>query len=114
MLADASNLERNLYLVTQILELGRPAIVALSMMDVAAKQGKVIDLDKLSRHLRVPVIPVQAHKGKDDPGIKALKAAIADASKRAHPKSDAQALSLPLPEVMETHIDRLKLDIGRT
>src|ERR1700742_507011 len=59
VLADASNLERNLYLVTQVLELGRPAIIALSMMDIAQQQGKQIDIDKLSRHLRAPVIPLQ-------------------------------------------------------
>ena len=112
VLADASNLERNLYLVTQVLELGRPAIVALSMMDVAQQQGKRIDVEKLSRHLRVPVIAVQAHKGKDDTGVKALKAAILKAGK--HAKADSgnkgafHALNLPLPEVMQTHIDRLK------
>src|SRR5262245_40932405 len=70
VVADASNLERNLYLVTQVLELGRPAVVALSMMDIAKQQGKEIDVDKLSRHLRVPVVPIQAHKGKEDEGIK--------------------------------------------
>ena len=48
VLADASNLERNLYLVTQVLELGRPVVVALSMMDIAAQQGKQIDIEKLS------------------------------------------------------------------
>src|ERR1043165_5869336 len=55
VVVDASNLERNLYLVTQVLELGRPSVVALTMMDVAQKQGKTIAVEKLSRHLRVPV-----------------------------------------------------------
>src|ERR1043166_5738597 len=55
VVADASNLERNLYLVTQVLELGRPVVVALSMVDVAESQGKRVDAEKLSRHLRVPV-----------------------------------------------------------
>src|SRR2546429_4469237 len=56
VVADASNLERNLYLVTQVLELGRPCVVALSMVDVAEGQGKKVDVEKLSRHLRVPVV----------------------------------------------------------
>ncbi|HVT79794.1 MAG TPA: ferrous iron transport protein B [Phycisphaerae bacterium] len=103
VVADASNLERNLYLVTQVLELGRPVVVALSMVDVAQQQGKRIDVEKLSRHLRTPVVAVAAHKQKDN-GVPELKAAIARAAKQA----SADALTLPLPEVMETHIDRLK------
>ena len=100
VLADASNLERNLYLVTQVLELGRPTVVALSMMDIAADQGKTIDIEKLSAHLRAPVIPVQAHKGL---GIDALKKAILKVSHKT-----TEPLDLPLPEVMETHIERLQ------
>src|SRR5947207_4064218 len=47
-IVDASNIERNLYLTTQVLELGVPVIVALNMMDVAESQGLRIDVDKLS------------------------------------------------------------------
>jgi ferrous iron transport protein B len=101
VVADASNLERNLYLVTQVLELGRPAVLALSMLDVAEAQGKRIDLHKLGMHLRIPVVPVQAHKGR---GIDLLKAEIAKAARHA----SAEPLTLPLPEIMETHIERLK------
>src|SRR4051812_18340479 len=73
-IVDASNLERNLYLMTQVLELDVPVIVALNMIDVAEGQGLRIDIDKLSQQLGVPVIPLQANKGK---GITQLKAAIA-------------------------------------
>jgi ferrous iron transport protein B len=100
VVADASNLERNLYLVTQVLELGRPTVLALSMLDVAEAQGKRVDAEKLSVLLKVPVVPVQAHRGK---GIDALKAEIAKASRHT-----ATPLTLALPEVMETHIERLK------
>jgi ferrous iron transport protein B len=107
VVADASNLERNLYLVTQVLELGRPVVVALTMADVAAERGKTIDIDKLSRHLRAAVVAIQANKSREN-GVEALKAAIARAGHQVHGgRSDAQALSLPLPEVMETHIHRL-------
>jgi ferrous iron transport protein B len=61
---DASNLERNLYLVHQVLDLGRPVIVALNMMDVAAEAGIKIDPAALERELGVPVIPCEAVRGK--------------------------------------------------
>ena len=60
---DASNLERNLYLVAQMLELQIPVVVALNMVDVAEKNGAVIDLMALREKLGVPVIPTVATKG---------------------------------------------------
>jgi len=57
---DASHLERNLYFITQVIELGLPTIIALNMIDVAEAQGVPINADKLSKELGVPVIPVQA------------------------------------------------------
>ncbi len=60
---DASNLERNLYLVAQMLELQIPVVVALNMVDVAEKNGVVIDLMALREKLGVPVIPTVATKG---------------------------------------------------
>ena len=65
---DATNLERNLYLVTQIFEFGIPVVVALTMIDVFEKQKHEIDIEKLERLLNVPVIPVNAKssRGKDE------------------------------------------------
>ncbi len=61
--ADASLLERNLYLTMQLLELGRPVVLALNLMDVVQKRGMRIDLPRLSRMLGgIPVIPVSARK----------------------------------------------------
>lgn len=57
---DASNLDRNLYLLTQVLQIGPPVVVALTMVDVGQKQGLEIDTEELSARLEVPVIPVQA------------------------------------------------------
>ena len=68
-IVDASNIERNLYLTTQLIELGKPIIIALNMMDVAEKRGVKIDTAKLSKELGVPVIPVVATKNE---GIKDL------------------------------------------
>jgi len=62
--ADAANLERNLYLVVQVLELGVPVVVALNMSDVADSRGIRIDLDKLSQGLNgSPVVRTIANKG---------------------------------------------------
>lgn len=60
--ADASSLERNLYLTLQLLELGKPVILALNMMDVVEKRGMEIDLHRLPEMLGIPVIPVSAQK----------------------------------------------------
>ena len=59
---DASNLERNLYLTLQLIELGKPVILALNMMDVVAERGMEIDLHRLPEMLGIPVIPVSARK----------------------------------------------------
>jgi ferrous iron transport protein B len=73
---DASNLERNLYLVHQILDLSRPVIVVLNMMDVAASAGHQIDPAKLEDSLGVTVIPCEAVRGK---GIVELRLAMSRA-----------------------------------
>jgi len=70
---DASNLERHLQLALEILELGLPTIVALNMVDVAEKSGLRLDPVKLSEELGVPVVPVQANRGK---GLTELKQAM--------------------------------------
>src|SRR5260370_38949910 len=81
-IVDASNLERNLYLTTQVLELGVPVVLALNMMDVAESQGLRLDVAELSRRLGVPVVPIQANKGK---GLEQLRAAVAAAAETKSP-----------------------------
>ncbi|MFO0871615.1 MAG: ferrous iron transport protein B [Pirellulales bacterium] len=61
-IVDASNLERNLYLVSQVLELGRPTVLAVNMIDVADSRGLKLDLTRLEQQLGVPLVPVQAHR----------------------------------------------------
>ena len=68
-IVDATNLERNLYLTTQLLELDKPIVVALNMIDVVDKEGYKIDILELEKALGVPVVSVSALKGK---GIKEL------------------------------------------
>lgn len=74
LLADASNLKRNLLFVSQIIDLKLPIVVALTMMDLAKKKGIEIDIEGLERELGVPVVPVNPRKNK---GISQLKKAIA-------------------------------------
>jgi ferrous iron transport protein B len=76
-IVDAGNLERNLYLTTQVLELGVPVVIALNMLDLADGQGIRIDAERLARQLGVPVVPIQANKGR---GLPALRKAVADAA----------------------------------
>ena len=73
VVVDASNLQRNLYYATQVIELGHPTFLALNMVDVARANGHEIDLDGLSAALGVPVFPLVASESE---GIAELKAAI--------------------------------------
>ena len=76
-IVDGSNLERNLYLTTQLAELGIPVVVAINMIDVVRKNGDVLDIDMLSKKLGYPVVEISALKGT---GIEeAAEAAIAAA-----------------------------------
>ena len=59
---DASALERSLYLTLQLLELGKPVVMALNMMDIVEKRGMEIDLHRLPEMLGIPVIPVSARQ----------------------------------------------------
>ena len=77
-LVDASNIERNLYLSTQLLEMGIPVVIALNMMDIVKKRGDVIDVKKLSQELGVPVVETAAIKGE---GTKELVEAAKKAAK---------------------------------
>ena len=73
---DSANLERNLYLVTQILEMGAKVVVALNMTDMAESRGIKIDVEKLALGLGTQVVPTVASKGQ---GLDSLKEAIAAA-----------------------------------
>jgi ferrous iron transport protein B len=89
-IVDATNLERNLYLVHQILDLGRPVIVVLNMMDLAAESGLDIRVARLEHELGIPVIPCEAVHGK---GIIELKLAMS----RADLPLSRHAWDIPAP-----------------
>ncbi len=82
---DGTNLERNLYLTTQLVELGIPTVLAINMMDLVRKNGDKIDIKKLSKALGVPVVEISALKG--DGVTEAAEAAIKVAEKKMLPKT---------------------------
>ena len=73
VVVDASNLQRNLYFATQVIELGHPTLLTLNMVDVARDRGHDIDTDALSKALGVPVIPMVASQGE---GLEPLRQSI--------------------------------------
>jgi len=79
---DASNLERNLYLTTQLLEMQIPMIVAINMMDLSQKQGISVNPGHLAEHLGCRVVPVVASRGE---GLDDLKAAIRETAAKHRP-----------------------------
>jgi ferrous iron transport protein B len=79
---DATNLERNLYLATQLLEYGRPIVIALTMIDLAERRGIEIDVERLSEALCLPVVPVVASQRR---GIDALARAVLETVGQAGP-----------------------------
>ncbi len=81
-IVDASNLERNFYLVSQVLELGLPTVVALNMIDVAKDKGLQLDLELLAQRLPVKFVPVQANRGFGIADLKQALVGAADATQR--------------------------------
>ena len=79
---DASNLERNLFLTTELLEIGRPLVVVLNMSDAALERGLIIDHNRLSQRLGVPVVPAVGNRNQ---GMEAVVAAVLEvANSRVH------------------------------
>jgi ferrous iron transport protein B len=104
---DASNLERNLYLVFQVIELGRPTAVILNMTDVAESRGVRIDRPALERRLGVPVIATVGHKGK---GIDAVKQTVS--SLAAGGADYGEAVRIDYGESLEPLLDELAQEIA--
>src|SRR5436190_18068160 len=103
IVVDASNLERNLYYATQVIELGYPAIVALNLVDVAQENGHHIDSEKLSAELGVPVVPLVASRGE---GVEALRQEIVSLIGSAEP-APARRRFCTLPEMIGREVESL-------
>jgi ferrous iron transport protein B len=105
---DASNLERNLYLSTQLLELRRPMVFVLNMMDDAEKNGMKLDVAALAKLLGAPVIPTVGNR---EEGIQALKEAILKAAAAEAPRPALAAVNYG-PD-LEGQLTRIQTEIAR-
>jgi len=99
---DASNLERNLFLTTQLIELGKPLVIVLNMMDMAHEKGLQIDADTLATLLGAPVVPVIGRTGE---GIDLLKEKILRVSTEISMKS--RLIDIRYPRDIEVEIEKL-------
>jgi ferrous iron transport protein B len=112
-IVDASNLERNFYLTTQLLEMEVPLVVVLNMIDIAKRRHIEIDIAALSKRLGVPVIPISAARHE---GIENLKEAMDNAANVKHiptlrveyPDAIEQAITEILPTVSKHLPDNIK------
>ncbi len=106
VVVDASNLERNLYLVLQLLDLEVPLVIALNLVDQAKRVGVVVDADRLAALLGVPVVPTQATAGR---GIQELVAtAVARARVSTTPRPAPPAYGRDVAE----HVAELAADLA--
>ena len=94
---DASNLERNLYLLSQVVDLGLPVVVALNMSDVAERRGIHVDAEQLAARLGAPVVPTRANRGAGVDRLREALRAVADARAPTRPPV-AYALPDPLAQ----------------
>jgi ferrous iron transport protein B len=80
-IVDASNIERNLYLATQLIEMNVPLVLAFNMSDVAEQKGLLFDIEQMSKLLEAPIVPMIGNKGK---GKKELLKAIVETARQGH------------------------------
>lgn len=100
-IVDASNLRRNFYLLSQLLETGRPLVIALNMIDVANQRGIQIDTNVLSEKLGVAVIPICAHRRQ---GLEQLSAALEDILLKPQTSPPSRPI---FPAVVQQQVDHL-------
>lgn len=102
-IVDASNLDRHLYLTSQLLDLGEPVVLAVNMIDTAQAQGITIDLAKLSAELGIPVVPIQANTGH---GLDELQKVLVAAAGGTSPRGPA------MPVEFEKEVAVLQVELG--
>ncbi len=107
-IVDGTNIERNLYLSTQLMELGIPVIMAINMMDIVAKNGDKIHIDKLSQKLGCEVVEISALKGTGIQQAAEKAIAVANKKKNAIPVHKFQA---EVESVLDSIEDKLGNDV---
>ncbi len=103
-IVDATNLERHLYLTTQLMDLGVPVVVAANVIDRAQAIGLKIDYAQLAARLGLPVVPIQANRGL---GLDELKQAILAAAKVKSPPAP-----VPFPDAFQREVRSLHEELG--
>jgi len=91
-IVDAGNLTRHLYLLSQVLELGLPVVVAVNMLDVAKDRGIAVDLERLKQQLGVPLVPIQANRRT---GLPELKEVLARTVEKLESEAEVPAPAVP-------------------
>jgi ferrous iron transport protein B len=117
VVVDASNLQRNLYYATQVIELAYPTVIALNMLDVAESNGHQIDTGKLAAQLGVPVVPLVASEGKGVPELRQkIISALQSAQERGAPplRSAVPRLFCELPAVYQQEAEALAALLAET
>src|SRR5665213_913192 len=109
VVVDASNLERNLYFATQVIELGYPTLIALNMIDVAKENGNAIDASQLGAALGTPVVPLVASTGN---GVADLREKIVEVL-RAGPGRVVPQVFCELPIGFRTEIANMAQLLGK-
>ena len=100
-IVDSSNIERNLYLATQLIELNVPLVLAFNMSDVARQRGLLFDIEQLSRLLEAPIVPTVGNKGKGKTELldTIIETARPDAGQRTHRVSYGQEIEEELAAI---------------
>ena len=99
-LVDGTNIERNLYLTTQLLELGIPTVIALNMMDVVRKNGDIVDTEKLAEALGCPIVEISALKNEGTEELVQKAIELANAKK-----------GQPVKHTLELRVEKALTDI---
>lgn len=110
-IVDGTNIERNLYLTTQLLELGIPMVVAVNMMDLIERNGDKIDISKLSQELDCPVIEISALKGK---GTKEAALKAVEVAKSHHVAKISQTYTKDIETTLKKIEDVIENQVNRT
>ncbi|WP_317395191.1 ferrous iron transport protein B [Faecalicoccus pleomorphus] len=110
-IVDGTNIERNLYLTTQLLELGIPMVVAVNMMDLVERNGDKIDISKLSQELDCPVIEISALKGK---GTKEAALKAVEVAKSHHVAKISQTYTKDIETTLKKIENVIENQVNRT
>ncbi len=106
---DGTNIERNLYLSTQLMELGIPVVMAVNMMDLVKKNGDFIHIDKLSKALGCEVVEISALKGT---GIKEAAEKAVEVARRKDKMLSVHSFSDEVESVLDKISEKLALDVA--